>query len=257
MSTMLLAARDVSTPETKVPAVCALFWVAKILSTAFGEVFSDYLFDRFDKGVAFAVCSVVLVVALTMTIGRRRFSAFGYWLCIAIISVFGTMAADGLHFGLGVSLPLSCTLFAGFQIAVFALWWHGEGTLDMKDIVNRRREGFYWATVMGTFALGTGAGDLTAFTFHFGFFVSILVFLVPFVLALAASRQDGPRRILWFWLAYTFTRPLGASLSDWLAAPGRIGGLNLGTASVSLAFGLMFLAAFFLPPLRRRVPRSA
>jgi uncharacterized membrane-anchored protein len=127
--------------------------------------------------------------------------------------------------------------------AIFVLWYLSERTLSVHSIYTRRREVFYWAAVLATFAMGTAVGDMTAVTFNFGFLVSGIFFAVLIAIPAVAHRFFRLNEILAFWIAYIITRPLGASFADWLAVPPGVGGLNLGKGAVSIALWIL-IAAF-------------
>jgi uncharacterized membrane-anchored protein len=173
-----------------------------------------------------------------------------------MVSVFGTMAADVLHVGLGVPYAVSTAGFAVVLAGVFTAWWLAERTLSVHEITSARREGFYWAAVMTTFALGTAAGDLTATSLGLGYLGSGFLFLVVFAapgIVFAATRRGA---IATFWVAYVMTRPLGASFADWFAVSRARGGVDLGSGPVSAALFLVFVVLVGLLALRARSERS-
>ena len=133
-----------------------------------------------------------------------------------MVGVFGTMAADVLHVGLGIPYVVSTVFYAIVLFVVFRTWYRVEGTLSIHSITTERREVFYWAAVLATFALGTAAGDLTAVTFGLGFFGSGLLFAAIIAIPALGYFRFGMNSILAFWFAYVVTRPLGASFADWL-----------------------------------------
>ena len=156
---------------SKVPLIItAYFWIVKGLSTAMGESTSDYLVHRIQPVPAVLLGFAGFAVALTLQFAMRRYLAWTYWFAVVMVGVFGTMGADVLHVGFHVPYFASATLFAIVLAAVFVLWHRSEGTLSIHSITTRRRELFYWAAVVATFALGTAAGDLTAYTLHLGYF---------------------------------------------------------------------------------------
>jgi uncharacterized membrane-anchored protein len=155
-----------------------------------------------------------------------------------MVSVFGTMAADSLHVGLGVPYAVSTACFAAALTVVFVVWFASERTLSIHSIDTPRREVFYWVAVMATFALGTATGDLTATTLGLGYLASGLVFAVLILLPAVARRWLGLGEVAAFWAAYVLTRPLGASFADWLAVPPSRGGLGLGDGVVSIVLTL-------------------
>lgn len=216
----------------KVPEVTVFFWIVKLLTTAMGESTSDYLVYQIDPYVAVALASVGLAVAFILQFLARRYVAWIYWLTVAMVAVFGTMAADVTHVVMGIPYLVSTVVFASALAVVFVAWYAVEGTLSIHSIDSLRRELFYWATVMATFALGTAAGDMTASTLGLGYFPSLLLFAILFVAPALAYWRFHVNGIAAFWFAYVVTRPLGASLADWLGKP-YLGGLGLGDVKVA------------------------
>ena len=184
----------------------------------------------------------------------RRYIAWTYWLAVVGVGVFGTMAADVLHVGFGVPYIASSVLYAIALAAVFTGWYRTEKTLSIHSVDTPRRELFYWAAVVATFAMGTALGDLTATTFGLGYFASGLLFA-----AVIAIPAIGYWRLRWnaifcFWFAYVATRPLGASFADWMGKPKSAGGLGLGDGPVALALTIaIFCLVAFLAITRRDV----
>jgi uncharacterized membrane-anchored protein len=158
-----------------------------------------------------------------------------------MVGVFGTMAADVLHVGLGVSYLVSTAFFAVALAAIFGLWYGSEKTLSIHSIHTRRRELFYWAAVMATFALGTAAGDMTAVSLHLGYLASGVMFAVVIAIPAIAHWRFGMNSILAFWFAYIATRPLGASFADWMGVSPARGGLDLGAGPVSVALAVLII----------------
>ncbi|HYA68347.1 MAG TPA: hypothetical protein VED63_06415, partial [Acidimicrobiales bacterium] len=218
----------------RVPEITVFFWVIKALSTAMGEATSDSLVHTLHPAPAVGLGFVGFVGALALQFSMRRYLAWTYWLAVVMVGVFGTMAADVLHVGFGVPYPISSTFYGVVLAAVFVGWQQTEKTLSIHSVDTPRREAFYWAAVVATFALGTAVGDLTATTFHLGYLTSGLVFT-----ALIAVPAIGYRWLHWnaifaFWFAYVVTRPLGASFADWLGKPQSAGGLGCGDGTVAL-----------------------
>jgi uncharacterized membrane-anchored protein len=227
---------------SKVPEITAYFWIAKALTTAMGESTSDFLVHKLVPEVAVLLGAIGLVIALVLQFGAHRYVAWRYWLAVAMVGVFGTMAADVLHVGLGVPYIASTLFYAIVLAAVFRIWYVSEGTLSIHSIVTPRRELFYWAAVLATFALGTAAGDLTAVTFGLGYFASAVMFALVIAIPAVGYWRFGMNSILAFWFAYVVTRPVGASVADWLAVTHQRGGLDLGTGWVSLVLAAMIAA---------------
>jgi uncharacterized membrane-anchored protein len=218
----------------RVPEVTAFFWIIKALSTAMGESTSDYLVNTINPVVAVLVGFVGFCVAMAIQFSMRRYLAWAYWLAVVMVGVFGTMVADVLHVGFGVPYEISASVFAFLLALNFFVWWRVSGTLSIHSIDTFRREVFYWLTVVATFALGTALGDLTAIDFHLGYFLSAIVFAGAIAVPAIgyATRLFGS--IFAFWFAYVLTRPLGASVADWLGKPTKVGGLGIGNGLVSV-----------------------
>src|SRR5215472_7411534 len=221
-------------PLTKVPEVTAYFWITKVLTTGMGEATSDYLVHRFNPEIAVVAGFTAFVAAMVLQFSVRRYNSWVYWLAVVMVAVFGTMAADVLHVGLGIPYAVSTAFYSVVLAVIFVLWYRSEGTLSIHSIYTRRREVFYWATVLATFALGTAAGDLTAKVVGLGYLGSGVMFAVVIAIPYVGYRWFGLNPIVGFWFAYIVTRPLGASFADWLAWPPSVGGLGLGHGVVSL-----------------------
>ncbi|HJQ48715.1 MAG TPA: hypothetical protein VJ870_20675 [Amycolatopsis sp.] len=225
----------------RVPAITASFWILKALSTALGESTSDYLVRVLDPIPAVLLGFVAFVVALVWQFSRGRYVAPAYWFAVVMVGIFGTMAADVLHVGFGVSYAAATVLCAVLLAAVFLAWRRREGTLSVHSIDSPRREAFYWAAVVATFALGTAAGDLAATTLGLGYFGSIIVFAVVIAIPAAGFRFLRWTAVFSFWFAYVVTRPLGASVADWLGKPADAGGVGIGDGPVSLVLAVLIL----------------
>lgn len=243
---MSSASRDIGTSNSfafgarvKVPEVTVFFWIIKVLSTGMGETTSDFFVHRFDPIIPVSIAGLGLVGILVVQMRVRRYIVWIYWLAVVMVSVFGTMAADVLHVVLGVPYSVSTLFFALALAGVFSVWYGSEQSLSIHSIDTKRREMFYWAAVLTTFALGTAVGDLTATTMGLGYFASGALFvLVIFVPAIGFWRL-GFNAIMAFWFAYIVTRPLGASFADWMGVSHIRGGLAWGTGPVSLTMGVM------------------
>jgi len=219
----------------RVPQIIALFWVIKALTTAMGESTSDYLVHRLGPVPAVGLGFVGFVVALVLQFAMRRYVAWTYWFAVMMVGVFGTMAADVLHVGLHVPYIASSVLYAVVLAAVFAAWQSTEKTLSIHSVDSARREGFYWAAVVATFAMGTALGDLTAVTLQLGYLGSAILFAAIIAVPAIGWWRFRWNAVLSFWLAYVVTRPLGASVADWLGKARALGGLGWGAGPVALA----------------------
>ena len=240
----------------RVPEITVYFWVIKALSTAFGESTSDYLVHVMNPVLAVGLGFVFFVGALVLQFSVRRYVAWTYWLAVVMVGVFGTMAADVLHVGFGVPYIASSILYAVVLAAVFIAWDRTERTLSIHTINTPRREVFYWLAVVATFAMGTALGDLTAVTFHLGYFASAILFAGIIAIPALGFRLLHWNAVFSFWFAYVATRPLGASFADWLGKPQSVGGLGLGDGPVALVLALaIFVLVAFLAVTHRDVQR--
>ena len=226
---------------SKVPQITVYFWIIKILTTAMGEALADFLAFRYGPVLAGTVGTVAIVAALVLQFRVRRYMAWVYWFAVAMVAVFGTMAADGMHIELGVPYTVSTAFFAVCLAAVFAAWYAVEGTLSIHSIYTPRRELFYWATVIATFALGTALGDLTATTLGLGYLASGIMFTVFILIPAVAYWKLRMNSIFAFWFAYVLTRPLGASYADWLGVGPSHGGVGLGRGIVALILSVVIV----------------
>jgi uncharacterized membrane-anchored protein len=217
----------------KVPEITALFWVIKVLTTGMGEATSDFLAHT-SLVLAGLIGALGFAVALWLQFRTRRYVAVVYWFAVVMVAVFGTMAADGLHVGLGVPYLVTTVFYAAVLAAVFVVWYRREGTLSIHSITTRRRETYYWITVLVTFALGTAAGDLTATSMGLGFLSSGVIFAVAITVPAIAWWRFGLNSVIAFWIAYVLTRPLGASFADWFGKKHSFGGgLGFGDGTVA------------------------
>ena len=227
----------------KVPEVTLIFWIIKILSTTVGETGADYLAVHIGLGanLTMACMTGLLTAALILQLRARRYIPWIYWLMVVLVSIVGTQITDFMSDKLEISLYVSTAVFACALAATFAIWHTIERTLSIRSIVTTRRELFYWAAVLFTFALGTAAGDLATEALGLGFQLGVIVFgvLIAFITVFYTL---GVNPVLTFWLAYILTRPLGASLGDLLSQSQHYGGVGLGTIHTSLAFLTVIVA---------------
>lgn len=226
----------------KVPVVTLLFWVIKLLTTGMGETTSDYLVFHINPYLAVGLGFAGLVVALAAQFTVRRYIAAVYWFAVVMVAIFGTMAADVIHIVLRVSYLDSSAFFLVALAVIFTVWYASEKTLSIHSITTRRRELFYWAAILATFALGTAVGDMTASTLGLGYLDSGVLFAVLFALPALGYWLLGLNEIFAFWFAYILTRPLGASFADWFGKPRSFSGLGLGTGPISLVLAVIITA---------------
>ena len=227
-----------ATMLNKVPALTVFFWFIKVMGTTVGETAADFLNDTMGLGLnkTSIVVGAALAVALVFQFRARRYVPAIYWLCVVLISVAGTLMTDNLVDGHGVSLNVTTTGFTLALALTFGGWFLSERSLSIHTIVTTRREAWYWLTILFTFALGTSAGDLISEKLNLGYWKSGLMFAALIGLVAVAHFVFKMGEILAFWMAYILTRPLGASLGDYLLQKPKDGGLGLGTGPTTFAF---------------------
>jgi uncharacterized membrane-anchored protein len=229
---------------SKVPEVTLYFWIIKVLSTTVGETAADLLSVRLGLGLTMTSCvmSAGFVVALLFQLKADRYLPVPYWVTVVLISVVGTLISDNLVDGFGISLVTTSILFSAILAVLFLVWHRVERTLSIHSINTPRREMFYWAAILFTFAAGTSVGDLISETLDTGYGPTALLFAG--MIAVVALLYFGLKAnaILSFWIAYVLTRPLGASIGDYFAKPVIAGGLGWGTITTSIVFFAAILA---------------
>ncbi len=243
----------------KVPEITLYFWVIKILCTTVGETFADNLNENLGLGLTNTsyIMGAVLIAVLVAQFRSRKYIPGIYWLAVVLVSVVGTLVSDNLVENYGVTLETTTVVFSACLIATFATWYWSERTLSVHTIVTTRREAFYWATILFTFALGTSAGDLISEKLELGYLPTVGIFAGAIAVIVFCHFALKMNAILSFWLAYVLTRPLGASIGDYLASPTQEGGLGLGTTVTSIIFLSTILAlVVFLAISKRDVIRT-
>ena len=243
----------------KVPEITLYFWVIKILCTTVGETFADNLNENLGLGLTNTsyIMGAVLIAVLVAQFRSRKYVPGIYWLAVVLVSVVGTLVSDNLVENYGVTLETTTIAFSACLIATFATWYWSERTLSVHTIVTTKREAFYWATILFTFALGTSAGDLISEKLELGYLPTVGIFAGAIAVIAFCHFAMRMNAILSFWLAYIMTRPLGASIGDYLASPTKEGGLGLGTTMTSIIFLSTILAlVVFLAVSKRDVIRT-
>jgi len=222
----------------RVPAVTVDFWLIKLMAVTMGETAADYLAVNLGLGLAKTslMMVAVLAVALVIQFAQKRYRPWAYWLAVVLISIVGTLVTDNLVDNLGVALITTAWVFSVALAVTFAVWFVSERTLSIHSILTTRREAFYWLAILLTFALGTAVGDLVAEQFALGYLATGILFGMIIVSLAVGYLALGLDPVLGFWLAYIFTRPLGASFGDLLSQPAQYGGLGFGTVITSALF---------------------
>ena len=244
----------------RVPEVTLYFWIIKIMATTVGETAADFLNVNLDIGLTNTsfVMGALLIAALIGQFRARRYVPWIYWVTVVLISVVGTLITDNITDHFGVPLQVTTLLFGLALAATFAVWYASERTLSIHTIFTAKRELFYWAAILFTFALGTAAGDLLAEGLKLGYLYSAMIFGAGIALVTLVYYVFRINAIPAFWIAYILTRPFGASFGDLLSQPGTNGGLGLGTVVTSAIFLAVILSLIvYMTVTQRRVPRPA
>ena len=231
------ATRD-TLPLNRVPKITVDFWLIKLMAVTMGETAADYLGVNLGLGLTTTsiLMTAILIVALVLQFRQRCYVPWSYWLAVVLISIVGTLVTDNLVDNFGVKLITTTWVFTVALAATFALWYRAERTLSIHSILSTRREIWYWMAILFTFALGTAAGDLVSEQFGLGYFSTGILFGMIIGSLSLGYYFLGLDSILGFWLAYIFTRPLGASFGDLLSQDHKFGGFGLGTIITSAVF---------------------
>lgn len=222
----------------RVPQVTGTFWIIKVLATTVGETAADYLSVNLKLGLSITsyIMSAVLLIALFNQFRLKRYVPTSYWIVVVLMSITGTLITDRLVDDLGISLMTINIVFSVVLSAIFVAWYFNEKTLAMHSINTAKRELFYWAAILFTFALGTATGDFLAEALKLGYAQSALLFGGAIAIIAIAYHYFRMNAVLAFWMAYILTRPLGASIGDLLSQPTKNGGYGLGTVGTSILF---------------------
>lgn len=233
-----------ATPLNRVPDVTVDFWLIKLMAVTMGETAADYLAVNLGFGLTATslIMTAVLIGALFLQFGQKRYVPWSYWLAVVLVSIVGTLVTDNLVDSFGVSLVTTTVIFTLALAATFLCWFRSEGTLSIHTVFTTRREAWYWLAILFTFALGTAAGDLVAEKFGLGYMATGILFGLIIVSLAVGYFLLGLDPVLGFWLAYIFTRPLGASFGDLLSQPVQYGGFGLGTILTSTLFLTVIIA---------------
>ncbi|MCX4427614.1 COG4705 family protein [Streptomyces mirabilis] len=240
--------------SNKVPEVTVYFWIIKVLCTTVGETAADLLNEKAGLGLTgvSVLMGALLGVVLVVQFRSSAYRPGVYWSAVALISVVGTLISDNLTDNMGVPLEASTMVFAIVLAVVFAVWHRRERTLSIHHIDTTSRESFYWLAVLFTFALGTAAGDLVSERIDLGYWLSAVLFAMA-IAAVAIAHFALDLDAVWsFWIAYILTRPLGASIGDYLSQPTSNGGLDLGAVVTSALFLAVILGLVTYLSVTRR-----
>ncbi len=244
--------RNTRNTLSKVPAVTLGFWVIKILATTLGETGGDAVTMTLNVGylAGTVIFAAILIIAVSFQIRAARFHPWLYWFVIVATTTAGTTLADFCDRSLGIGYVGGSSILFLCVAAVLALWYRTMGTVSTDSITSRKAEAFYWATIMFSQTLGTALGDFLAETTGLGYEGGALVFGAALVVIAALYYWTSLSRVALFWGAFILTRPLGATVGDFLDKPVTNGGLALGRFEASGVLALAIIACILLIPQR-------
>lgn len=247
---------NINNPANKVPEITLIFWLIKMMSTTVGETAADYLIFNLHLGLTTTsvLMGGMLIATLLIQLTAAHYVPWKYWLAVVLVSIFGTLVTDNLTDQMGVPLALSTSVFTVVLLLTFGIWYAQEKTLSVRAIDSRKRELFYWAAILVTFALGTAAGDWVSEGMDIGYMNTTVLFGSLIAATAFAHYRLKMNTVLSFWIVYVLTRPLGASIGDWLSQSEKHGGLGFGVTSTSLVFFvcIFLLVAYQSVPTRQR-----
>ena len=238
----------------RVPDVTVDFWLIKLMAVTMGETAADFLAVNLGLGLTMTslLMGAILIGALALQFGQKRYVPWAYWLAVVLVSIVGTLITDNMVDNFGISLVSVTAFFVLALGATFAAWYASEKTLSIHEVTTTKGEAFYWLAILFTFALGTGAGDLVAEHFALGYMATGLLFgmiIASVTFGYYVLKLDG----IWaFWIVYVFTRPLGASFGDLLSQPADYGGMGLGTIVTSAMFLAVIVVLVIYMTLARK-----
>jgi uncharacterized membrane-anchored protein len=245
-------AHSTSSHLSKVPQVTFAFWVVKIAATTLGETAGDALSMTLKLGyvVSTAIFFAIFILAVAAQIRARRFHPALYWTVIVATTTAGTTMADLADRSLGVGYVGGSAILFTLVVVVLLVWWWTEGSVSVESIRSPRVEVFYWATILVSNTLGTALGDFLADSSGLGYRRGALVFASALAVVALLYRFTPASRNLLFWAAFILTRPLGATLGDFLTKPRSTGGLDLGRFSSSAVLAAFMVICILLTSQR-------
>lgn len=237
---------------SKVPEVTLGFWVIKVIATTLGETGGDAVTMTLGLGylIGTAIFAALFVVAVSAQIRARRYHLFLYWAVIVATTTAGTTLADFFDRSLGIGYVGGSSVLFALLLAALWLWYRTLGSVSVDSVTTPRAEMFYWATIMFSQTLGTALGDFLADTGGLGYRGGALVFGAGLVVVAGLYFLTGVSRTVLFWAAFILTRPLGATVGDFLDKPLADGGLNLGRFAASAVLAALMVGLVLLLPQR-------
>jgi uncharacterized membrane-anchored protein len=236
----------------KVPAVTLTFWIIKILATTLGETGGDTVTMTMNLGylTGTAIFFSALVVLVALQIAAKRFHPVLYWATIIASTTAGTTLADFADRSLGIGYTGGSSVLFLCVIVVLGLWYWSEGSIAVTTVATPRVEAFYWAAITFSQTLGTALGDWMADTGGLGYEGGALIFAAGLAILAALYYWTSVSRVLLFWAAFILTRPLGATVGDFLDKPVANGGLALSRPIATAVIGAFIIVCLFVLPQR-------
>jgi uncharacterized membrane-anchored protein len=237
---------------SKVPAVTLAFWIVKILATTLGETGGDTVTMTMNLGylVGTAIFLSTLIVFVIAQIAAKKFYPLLYWATIIASTTAGTTMADFADRSLGIGYTGGSALLLACVLVCLALWYWSEGTVSVETVNTPKVEAFYWATITFSQTLGTALGDWMADDAGMGFAGGAMIFGAGLAAIAVLYFWTKISRVLLFWAAFILTRPLGATVGDFLDKPLDHGGLNLSRPIATAVLAALILALVLLLPQR-------
>jgi uncharacterized membrane-anchored protein len=247
------------TVASKVPAVTLGFWIIKILATTLGETGGDTVTMTLNLGYltgTFIFLSL-LVILIAFQITAKRFHPFLYWATIVASTTAGTTMADFADRSLGIGYTGGSSLLLLCVLVVLGLWYRSQGSVAVDTINTPKVEAFYWATITFSQTLGTALGDWMADDTGLGYEGAALVFGAALAIVATLYFWTSISRVLLFWAAFILTRPLGATVGDFLDKPVDHGGLALSRPFASAVIAIVMIACILTIPQRAGIHPGA
>ena len=237
---------------TKIPEVTLVFWIIKIAATTLGETGGDSVTMTLNWGylTGTAIFLAALVILVAAQIFAKRFHPFLYWATIVASTTFGTTMADFCDRSLGIGYTGGSSVLLALLLGTLALWYFVEGSISVETVYRPRVEAFYWAAITFSQTLGTALGDWIADTTGLGYEGGAMVFSAALVVVAALYYWTNISRVALFWAAFILTRPLGATVGDFLDKPLNHGGMALSRPIASAVIAMFIVGCILLLPQR-------
>ena len=249
---MMMSMNDSNPAMSKVPEITLIFWLIKIAATTLGETGGDTVTMTLNLGylAGTAIFLLALIVLIAWQIAANKFHPFLYWAAIVASTTFGTTMADFADRSLGIGYTGGSAVLLVCLLAALGLWYWSQGTISVNTVSTPKTEAFYWVAITFSQTLGTALGDWLADTGGLGYGGGALVFGAALAILVAAYFWTGVSRVGLFWAAFILTRPLGATVGDFLDKPVSNGGLALSRPLATAVLAVFIIACVALLPQR-------